>query len=349
MTTITCSIFKSGTTTPVPGYVRVVAVDEIPSTTVFYAVAPVDYPLVAGVVTFDLVPSDVAKVSYTFSIYQTDISFDSDLLLNKFDATVPFSATPINLATLAQQSGLRYDRRDASLLTLARYLTSNDSFLGFLGDYLWKNKGTWNVTTIYKRGDVVLRNGSSYQYVAMTQQSGLIPENNPEVWTLLVSGSTGGGGSTPATIPVGTMLLYPTAATVPTGFLDCDGTAVSRTTYATLFSAIGTTYGSGNGTTTFNLPLSTIGGSSRFIVNISGLGGGTGNAATPVATMLLYPTSATVPAGHLRCDNSAVSRSTYSTLFSLIGTTYGAGNGSSTFNIPDSPIIGDSSFIVVAS
>lgn len=43
-------------------------------------------------------------------------------------------------------------------------------------------------------------------------------------------------------------------ATAPTGFLICDGTAVSRTTYASLFAVIGTTWGSGNGSTTFNLP-----------------------------------------------------------------------------------------------
>jgi hypothetical protein len=42
--------------------------------------------------------------------------------------------------------------------------------------------------------------------------------------------------------------------TVPEGFLNCDGTAVSRTTYATLFQALGTTYGAGDGVTTFNLP-----------------------------------------------------------------------------------------------
>jgi hypothetical protein len=43
-------------------------------------------------------------------------------------------------------------------------------------------------------------------------------------------------------------------ATVPEGFLSCDGSAVSRTTYATLFSAIGTVYGVGDGSTTFNVP-----------------------------------------------------------------------------------------------
>ena len=43
-------------------------------------------------------------------------------------------------------------------------------------------------------------------------------------------------------------------ANIPAGWLVCDGSAVSRTTYARLFAAIGTLHGAGNGTTTFNLP-----------------------------------------------------------------------------------------------
>lgn len=53
--------------------------------------------------------------------------------------------------------------------------------------------------------------------------------------------------------PTGHMLLWPTA-TAPTGFLLCAGTAVSRSTYAALFAVIGSTYGAGDGSTTFNLP-----------------------------------------------------------------------------------------------
>lgn len=44
---------------------------------------------------------------------------------------------------------------------------------------------------------------------------------------------------------------------------------------------------------------------------------------------------ATAPSGYLLCDGQAVSRSIYSTLFGVIGTTWGAGNGSTTFNVPD--------------
>ena len=42
--------------------------------------------------------------------------------------------------------------------------------------------------------------------------------------------------------------------TAPSGFLECNGQAISRTTYSALFAIVGTTYGSGNGSTTFNVP-----------------------------------------------------------------------------------------------
>lgn len=56
-------------------------------------------------------------------------------------------------------------------------------------------------------------------------------------------------------VPIGGIIIQPLEA-VPTGtsWARCDGSAISRTTYSSLFSLIGTTYGIGNGTTTFNLP-----------------------------------------------------------------------------------------------
>lgn len=54
-------------------------------------------------------------------------------------------------------------------------------------------------------------------------------------------------------VPSGSIMQY-AGSSAPTGWLVADGSAVSRTTYADLFSAIGTTYGAGNGSSTFNLP-----------------------------------------------------------------------------------------------
>jgi microcystin-dependent protein len=50
------------------------------------------------------------------------------------------------------------------------------------------------------------------------------------------------------------MVISFAGASVPEGWLDCDATAVSRTTYGNLFAAVGTAYGGGDGGTTFNLP-----------------------------------------------------------------------------------------------
>lgn len=54
-------------------------------------------------------------------------------------------------------------------------------------------------------------------------------------------------------IPVGSILTT-ALSTPPAGWLECDGSAISRTTYATLFAAISDDYGAGDGSTTFNLP-----------------------------------------------------------------------------------------------
>lgn len=56
-----------------------------------------------------------------------------------------------------------------------------------------------------------------------------------------------------ALTPVGTVIWY-AGSTAPSGYLLCNGSKVSRTTYAALYAVIGIRYGSGNGTTTFTLP-----------------------------------------------------------------------------------------------
>ena len=60
----------------------------------------------------------------------------------------------------------------------------------------------------------------------------------------------------------------------------------------------------------------------------------TGIEGIPTATIVPWSDSS-VPSGFLECNGGAVSRTTYAALFAIIGTTYGAGDGSSTFNVPD--------------
>jgi microcystin-dependent protein len=60
----------------------------------------------------------------------------------------------------------------------------------------------------------------------------------------------------------------------------------------------------------------------------------TGIEGIPTATIVPW-SSASVPSGFLECNGANVSRSTYAALFAVIGTTYGSGDGSSTFGLPD--------------
>lgn len=54
-------------------------------------------------------------------------------------------------------------------------------------------------------------------------------------------------------VPIGTILDY-AGITAPSGYLECDGRAISRTEYPVLFAILGTSWGSGDGSTTFNIP-----------------------------------------------------------------------------------------------
>ena len=67
---------------------------------------------------------------------------------------------------------------------------------------------------------------------------------------------------------------------------------------------------------------------------VSVSGGGSGGES--IGTIFAWSgTSSNIPAGYLLCDGAAISRTTYTALFSFIGTIHGVGDGSSTFNIPD--------------
>lgn len=72
-------------------------------------------------------------------------------------------------------------------------------------------------------------------------------------WTKFVTTEDDVAKAVASATPAGTITAY-AGQSAPDGYLICDGSAVSRTTYATLFSVIGTTYGTGDNSTTFNLP-----------------------------------------------------------------------------------------------
>jgi microcystin-dependent protein len=83
-----------------------------------------------------------------------------------------------------------------------------------------------------------------------TSRTLTLPDADGALLTTTGDGSAlTGVASTPAST-----VIYVAQNTAPTGYLKANGAAISRTTYADLFAAIGTTFGSGDGSTTFNVP-----------------------------------------------------------------------------------------------
>lgn len=89
-------------------------------------------------------------------------------------------------------------------------------------------------------------------YINPVMTTGLLKTSN--ALSELAGGSATGYQNTGyGTLPVGVILPFP-GSTIPVGWITCHGQAVSRSAYAELFAVIGTQYGSGDGSTTFNLP-----------------------------------------------------------------------------------------------
>ena len=111
--------------------------------------------------------------------------------------------------------------------------------------------------TVDSAGDIVmggtgalkLPNGTTAQ--RPTAATGQIRFNSTTTEFEGYNGSAWGGLA--SGVPVGTILAH-AANTPPTGFLECNGSNISRSTYATLFSAISTTFGVGDGSSTFAVP-----------------------------------------------------------------------------------------------
>ncbi len=355
--------------------------------------------------------SEVSRTTYSdlYSLVGTTYGLgDGSTTFNLPDsrgrATVNINAADTEFNAIGKKYGEKYHTLTVNEMpshSHAQYVTANSGGVAVRND--WSSDGS---SMPYSQGINTSSTGSGAPY-------SVIQPSIVKRYAIKYRLPTG----TDSTLPAGTSLQgYWSAA--PSNYADEDGSAVSRTTYASLFSSIGTTYGTGNGSTTFNVPNSKgrvgVGlsaGDANFgslgqtsgekqhtltiqemvphshMMYITALSGGTGirndyaadasggtydqgqqtgstggglphNVIQPSITKRSTVKTAasigsqtdagmqpgtsiegwwsTVPSGYLLEDGSAVSRTTYSALFAVIGTTYGAGNGSTTFNLPDS-------------
>jgi len=119
-----------------------------------------------------------------------------------------------------------------------------------------------NGITIRDRKALRLRDTSNSNFVAIQAPSNVasditltLPSSDGNANDVLQSDGSGNLSFTalPQAVPTGSVHLMATT-TAPSGYLKCNGAAVSRTTEAALFAIIGTTWGEGDGSSTFNLP-----------------------------------------------------------------------------------------------
>ena len=98
------------------------------------------------------------------------------------------------------------------------------------------------------------------------------------------------------------------AGSIPTGYLNCDGAAVSRSTYSALFALVSTTYGSGNGSSTFNVPNV----NSRMMIGKSGsyalgaTGGSTTDSFTPAGSVSVTVNNHTLTTTEIPAHNHLI-------------------------------------------
>ena len=119
-----------------------------------------------------------------------------------------------------------------------------------------------NGITIRDRKALRLRDTSNSNFIAIQAPSNVssditltLPNSDGDNGDVLQSDGSGNlsFAALPQAVPTGSVHMMATT-TAPSGYLKCNGAAVSRTTYADLFAIIGTTHGAGDGSSTFNVP-----------------------------------------------------------------------------------------------
>lgn len=119
-----------------------------------------------------------------------------------------------------------------------------------------------NGITIRDRKALRLRDTSNSNFIAIQAPSNVasditltLPNSDGDANDVLQSDGSGNLSFTalPQAVPTGSVHMMATT-TAPSGYLKCNGSAISRTTYAALFAIIGTAHGNGDGSSTFNVP-----------------------------------------------------------------------------------------------
>lgn len=327
MTVVNCDI-RDSLGQPLVGYIRVTLDWWLADGGQSYTTVPAQVPLVAGVASLTLEPSEIARVTYVFDIYRTG---SPDTLVQSFRATVPDSLTPISLNELAP-TGVTRDAQSSAIGAITRRIYADADFWDAVRVNVFPQKGAYSPTAWYRAGDVVFWNGGSYVNLSVLSTQG-VPPSNTTVWQQWAAQGTVGSGTSGNNNPYD--------ATGWDGQLDAPSRNAVRDIIETL--ATKTEVNArvlANGATLTNasigdtVPLSDNSARVAYTSWVQSLVAQVDQASVPIGTIAQYAGSS-APSRWILCDGRAISRTTFSALFGILGTAYGAGNGSTTFNIPD--------------
>ena len=173
------------------------------------------------------------------------------LLKRSGDLLTGFDLMHFNSSGKAISIGKKSEATGYTLLTSqpANWSTNYEDYYTKNGNNYIKVTGssapTWSANTYYRRDDY------KWYEVRMDQIrfEGLVNISG----NTNINGNMTVNGSLVEFLPIGTILPY-SSSNVPSGYMICDGRALSRADYSDLFNIIGTSYGSGDGSTTFNIP-----------------------------------------------------------------------------------------------
>ena len=171
-------------------------------------------------------------------------------LVNSGDANVIPQSTPVGTGEASFDDGFpQITQIPVGAGGIAPDRKDFNGLFKILGDWIFFNQNggvsTYSENFDYVAGRVVLYNGNLYKCIQSNGVSSTVvaPDSDTAYWQRLDSSGAITGE-----------IKWFAFNTAPDGYLVCNGANVSRETYADLFAAIGTTFGSGDGSTTFTLP-----------------------------------------------------------------------------------------------
>jgi microcystin-dependent protein len=210
-----------------------------------------------------------------------------------------------NISSNLGSAGMRFNTLHAQSTTLSGALTVGTNAT-VSGDIAVTGVGvvSGNLSTSGNLSSTSNRTSTSTATGALVLSGGAGIGGNLHVGGTIVTATMPTGTSNTAvattafvqtnSIPTGSLMMWPTAS-APSGYLLCNGTAVSRTTYAALFAIIGTTFGVGDNSTTFNLPNYT----NRLPVGAGGLYAAAATGGSKDSVVVSHTHTATVTdSGH---------------------------------------------------